>query len=87
MVLLWCGLEGDGEQETTQEVKWIITLFMEFFFLWWVGVFAGGFAKSRAFLWCFCGEVVVDCVVNVVSWRILLWCGKIGQLFQLYFLF
>jgi hypothetical protein len=60
--------------------------FYGIFLLWWVGVFAGGFAKSHVFLWCFCGEVVVDCVVNVVSWRTLLWCGKIGQLFQLYFL-
>jgi hypothetical protein len=28
------------------------------------GVFEGGFGKSGVQRWCFCGEVVVDCVVK-----------------------
>jgi hypothetical protein len=39
-----------------------------FFVLWWSGVFAGVFGEMRVSVWCFCGEVVVECVVNVVSW-------------------
>jgi hypothetical protein len=38
-----------------------------FFALWWGGVFAGVLVKCGGWLWCFCGEVVVGCVVNVVS--------------------
>jgi hypothetical protein len=30
--------------------------------LW--AVFEGGTGKVGVFAWCFCGEVVVDCVVN-----------------------
>jgi hypothetical protein len=30
-------------------------------------VFAGVLQKSGCSVWCFCGEVVVECVVNVVS--------------------
>jgi hypothetical protein len=33
-------------------------------------VFEGGFGKSRVSWWCFCGEFVVDCVVNVVRWMV-----------------
>jgi hypothetical protein len=40
-----------------------------FFVLWWSGVFAGFFGEMRVSVWCFCGEFVVECVVNVVSWR------------------
>jgi hypothetical protein len=29
-------------------------------------VFEGGFGKYGAFRWCFCGEVVVNCMVNAV---------------------
>jgi hypothetical protein len=31
------------------------------------GCFCCGFEKNRVSLWCFCGEVVVKCVANVVS--------------------
>ena len=31
------------------------------------GVFAGGFAKTGGEMWCFYGQFVVECVVNVVS--------------------
>jgi hypothetical protein len=31
------------------------------------GVFAGGFAKTGGKTWCFGGQFVVECVVNVVS--------------------
>jgi hypothetical protein len=30
-------------------------------------VFKGGFRANGVLWWCFCGEVVVDCVVNVVG--------------------
>jgi hypothetical protein len=30
-------------------------------------LFAGVLVKCGGWLWCFCGEVVVGCVVNVVS--------------------
>jgi len=30
-------------------------------------VFAGGFAKTGGKTWCFDGQFVVECVVNVVS--------------------
>jgi hypothetical protein len=40
-------------------------------FFWCGGfvVFAGIFAKKAFLLWCFCGEFVVECVVNVVQKR------------------
>jgi hypothetical protein len=31
--------------------------------------FVGCFGKSGELVWCFCGEVVVECVVNVVACR------------------
>jgi hypothetical protein len=31
-----------------------------------MGVFAGVFEKTGAQTWCFCGQVVVDCVVKLV---------------------
>ena len=37
-----------------------------FFLLWWNGDFAGVFAEMRVFSVRFCGEFVVECVVNVV---------------------
>jgi hypothetical protein len=36
------------------------------FILWSMGVFAGVLGEMGVLLWCFCGEVVVECVVNVV---------------------
>lgn len=35
--------------------------------------FAGGFRKLGVLTWCFGGEVVVFCVVDVVFWQSLLW--------------
>jgi hypothetical protein len=35
------------------------------------GAFAGGFAKIGGKTWCFDGQFVVKCEVNVVSWRTL----------------
>jgi hypothetical protein len=34
-------------------------------FVGFAGVFEGRFGKSGESLWCFCGENVVGCVVNV----------------------
>jgi hypothetical protein len=36
-------------------------------------VFEGGFRKCGAQRWCFCGEFVVNCVVNVVRWMVTFW--------------
>jgi hypothetical protein len=36
------------------------------FFVWWSGVFAGGFGKNSVWMWCFSGQGVVD------------WVGKVG---------
>jgi hypothetical protein len=36
-------------------------------------------------VWCFCGEVVVECVANVVEKLSLLWTANVGHVFQLYF--
>lgn len=35
-----------------------------FFWAWWRAFFRGVLGKKGVLLWCFCGEVVVDCVVN-----------------------
>src|ERR1700729_2508840 len=35
------------------------------FSVWWVGVFAGGFGENGVWVWCFCGQFVVD------------WLGKV----------
>jgi hypothetical protein len=35
-----------------------------FFGAWWRAFFQGVFAKNGVLVWCICGEVVVDCVVN-----------------------
>jgi hypothetical protein len=37
------------------------------------GVFEGGFGNTVCSGWCFCGEVVVDYVVNVVLWMGVSW--------------
>jgi hypothetical protein len=46
-----------------------LLLRVHFFVLWWSGVFAGVLQKNSVLVWCFCGENVVDCVVNVVHSR------------------
>jgi hypothetical protein len=49
------------------------------------GVFEGGFGKCGAQRWCFCGEFVVDCVVNVARLMVDFSALKICQLFEIYF--
>jgi hypothetical protein len=41
--------------------------------------------KEVCTVWCFCGEVVVDCVVKLVSLWSYFYGEKIGHPFQLYF--
>jgi hypothetical protein len=43
------------------------------------------FGKRRRFLWFFCGEDVVECVVNVVRKPRCFDDGKIRHLFHIYF--
>jgi hypothetical protein len=50
------------------------------------GVFEGDRGKCGVFLWCFCGEVVVFCVVNVVVWLSVFRREKNMPTFQNYFL-
>jgi hypothetical protein len=45
-----------------------------------VDVFEGGFRKCGAQRWCFCGEFVVDCVVNVVRLMVVFERRKTCQL-------
>jgi len=45
----------------------------DFFLAWWKVVFAGVFEKIGCLLWCFCGQFVVVCMVNVVVWQPLFW--------------
>jgi hypothetical protein len=49
------------------------------------GFLQGFFAKWTFLLWCFCGEFVVECVVNVVEKQRVFTRRKIGQVFQVYF--
>ncbi len=50
-----------------------------------MGVFEGCFGKSGVQNVVFCGEVVVDCVVNVDKWHHVV-CGlKMGHLVEIYF--
>jgi hypothetical protein len=56
-----------------------------FFFCGGMVFLLGVLGKCGVLLWCFCGEFVVECVVNVVSFRSLLWRLEMGQGFELYF--
>lgn len=38
-------------------------------------------------MWCFCGQVVVECVANVVSRRSFFGVEKLRHVFQLFFVF
>ena len=49
------------------------------------GVLLGIFGNLGVLTWCFCGEFVVDCVVNVVSLRSLFRGWKLGQGSRIYF--
>jgi hypothetical protein len=49
------------------------------------GVLLGFFGKTGVQAWCFCGEFVVGCVVNVVLLPTLFRGGKIGQGLRIYF--
>jgi hypothetical protein len=57
-------------------------LFFDVAVLWFL---QGFWAKMAFLLWCFCGEFVVDCVVNVVEKPRDFAGGKIGQTFEVYF--
>jgi hypothetical protein len=49
-----------------------------------MGVFKGGSEKSGVFAWCFCGEVVVNCVVNP-GWLMVDFADwKICQIFKIF---
>jgi len=50
--------------------------------LWWSGVFAGVFAISVFQKMVFCGEVVVVCVVNVVSGMSVFEVRKVRQVLE-----
>jgi hypothetical protein len=56
-----------------------------FFFCGGMVFLLGVLGKCGVLLWCFCGEFVVECVVNVVSFRSLLWWLGMGQGFEVYF--
>jgi hypothetical protein len=56
-----------------------------FFFCGGMLFLLGVLGKCGVLLWCFCGEFVVECVVNVVSFRSLLWRLEMGQGFEVYF--
>jgi hypothetical protein len=45
----------------------------------------GVLQKVGGSTWCFCGEVVVDCVANRGELVVTFAVRKMGQLFQLYF--
>jgi hypothetical protein len=45
----------------------------------------GVLRKCGGLLWCFCGEHVVECVVNAVNYRTLFEGWGIGQGFEVYF--
>jgi len=47
--------------------------------------FQGVFAKMGVLLWCFCGEVVVDCVVNRGALMVDFLASKKLPLFENYF--
>jgi hypothetical protein len=49
-------------------------------------VFEGCFGKVLVLAWCFCGEVVVECVVNVVRRRRALGAEKHATVFNFIFL-
>ena len=70
-----------------------MSLFLYFFFEAEVGVaigrfccvFEGGAGKSRVFMWCFCGESMVDCVVIVERRHHVAERLKTCQEFEVYF--
>jgi hypothetical protein len=47
--------------------------------------FDGGLEKKGVFAWCFCGEFVVDCVINVVRKMAVLRGQKTCHFLQIYF--
>jgi len=59
--------------------------FPDFLFCGGQAFLLGVLAEMRVLLWCFCGQFVVLCVVNVVLWRPLFRARKIRQLFEVYF--
>jgi hypothetical protein len=43
-------------------------IFLRFFLVWWIGIFAGVFREIGVSAWCFCGQDVVKRVDKVVCW-------------------
>ena len=58
---------------------------MKPFFSGFTGVFLGGFGKTGVLLWCLDGEIVVECVVNVVKKMALNRARKTRHILQIYF--
>jgi hypothetical protein len=56
-----------------------------FFCGWRRALFRGVFAKSDVLVWCFCGEVVVNCVVNRGALLVVFWRLKTCHCFGIYF--
>jgi hypothetical protein len=69
---MWQEEFGCGGGNCAQELNFIVV----------VTRFLG---KSRRFLWCFDGAVVVKCVVNVVRRQSLFWCRKMRHGFAVFF--
>jgi hypothetical protein len=61
--------------------------FRKIFCLGWRDVFSGVFGKIVFLTWCFCGEVVVDCVVNRGALMVGFWRLKMCHCFGFYFCF
>jgi hypothetical protein len=49
-----------------------------------MGVFDGGFEKSGCLAWCFCGVVVVNCVVDRGSWMVVCADPEIFHSFEIF---
>jgi len=62
-----------------------MSLFLEFFsavaVCGFACVFEGGFGKRGVFVWCFCGELVVECVLICGDWVVLIWGRKTRHFF------
>jgi hypothetical protein len=78
---------------TTEQNRLQLPSYIQFFGIsmggkssgWWKWLFAGVLAIRVVLTTVKRGEVVVDCVVNVVGGTSLLWNLKMGQGFEVYF--
>src|ERR1700677_4450772 len=73
---------ADGPQHI---IRFFLRMVFDERFLVLLSFFRGVFRKSGRLLWCFCGEVVVECVVDVVGWWSLFESVKRGHSFGIYF--